>query len=54
VFTETQADHFIQLPQAEEAIRLRRWDDCAKDPAAVTPDLDYYTEIARQLLIEIP
>jgi len=53
VFTETQADHFIQLPQAEEAIRLRRWDDFAKDPAAVTPDLDHYAQLARQVLAEM-
>ncbi len=54
VFTTAQADEFIQLPQADEAIRLRRWDDSAKDPAAVTPTLDYYSELARQLLLDMP
>jgi phosphonate degradation associated HDIG domain protein len=33
---------FTTLPQAPEALALRRWDDLAKHPARMTPSLDYY------------
>jgi phosphonate degradation associated HDIG domain protein len=33
---------FEALPHAQDALRLRRWDDAAQDPARRTPPLDYY------------
>ena len=33
---------FTTLPQASQALALRRWDDLAKHPARMTPSLDYY------------
>lgn len=30
------------LPFARDALRLRAWDEAAKDPAAVTPPLEHY------------
>jgi phosphonate degradation associated HDIG domain protein len=33
---------FRKLPYWEEAVRLRRYDEAAKDPRAVTPDFDHF------------
>jgi phosphonate degradation associated HDIG domain protein len=33
---------FSALPHAAQALSLRRWDDLAKQPARMTPSLDYY------------
>jgi len=41
-FTSDEAQAFIAQPYAEDAARLRRWDDLAKDPAAETPPLDHF------------
>ncbi len=35
---------------AAEAIRVRRWDDAAKDPGAQVPGFDHYAERLRALL----
>jgi len=50
-YTDQQADGFLALPFAAEAIRLRRWDDLAKDPAATTPDLDHYAGLAARITL---
>lgn len=42
VFDAAQAAAFIEKPFAEEAVRLRRWDDAAKDPLKSTPDLAHF------------
>ena len=34
----------MALPFAAEAVRLRRYDDLAKVPAKVVPDLAHYTK----------
>lgn len=41
-FNGPHATAFINQPYARDAVRLRRWDDLAKTPDAVTPDLDHY------------
>jgi phosphonate degradation associated HDIG domain protein len=41
-FTPAEAERFIAAPHADDAVKLRRWDDLAKDPDAVTPDLDHF------------
>ena len=41
-FTPKEAAEFRALPFAEEAIRLRRWDEAAKVPGGATPDLEHY------------
>ena len=33
---------FRRHPQHEEAVRLRRYDEAAKDPLATTPDFDHF------------
>ncbi|MBU9359454.1 HD domain-containing protein [Burkholderia multivorans] len=50
VFSEEEAATFMRRPYAEDALRLRRWDDTAKTEGKPTPDLDHYMEIvARQV-----
>lgn len=41
-FDAQQAKAFITQPFADDAMALRRWDDSAKDPTAVTPDWAHY------------
>ncbi|AJY09650.1 HD domain-containing protein [Burkholderia dolosa] len=49
IFSEEEAAAFLQRPFADDALRLRRWDDAAKEAGKTTPDLDHYMEIvARQ------
>ncbi|KWE95246.1 phosphohydrolase [Burkholderia ubonensis] len=50
VFSEEAAAAFLRRPFAEDALRLRRWDDMAKVEGRATPDLDHYMEIvSRQM-----
>jgi phosphonate degradation associated HDIG domain protein len=51
-FSAAQADAFLALPHAAEAVRLRRYDDLAKVPAAVTPDLAHYAGLLRTVAAE--
>ena len=44
-FTEAEAARFIAAPHARDAVQLRRWDDLAKDPDAVTPDLGHFVPL---------
>ena len=41
---------FEAHPQACDGLRLRRWDDAAKDPAAAPPAFGYYQPLLRRLL----
>ena len=41
---------FEAHPLACPALRLRRWDDAAKDPAAAPPAFGYYRSLLRRLL----
>ena len=41
------AKHFLESQFATDAIRLRRWDDLAKDPNIETDDLDTYLSYAQ-------
>jgi phosphonate degradation associated HDIG domain protein len=41
---------FTALPQAQDAIALRRWDDLAKEPGVRTPPLDYYLALLHELM----
>ena len=46
IFSREQAQAFLAKPYAEDALRLRRWDDRAKVPGAATEALDHYLKIA--------
>jgi gamma-butyrobetaine dioxygenase len=48
--TGAQAREFEALPYAAEAVAVRRWDDQAKDPAAVTRDFGHFRPLLEGLL----
>jgi gamma-butyrobetaine dioxygenase len=41
---------FAAGPYAQAAIRVRRWDDAAKDPAAEVPAFDHFAPTLRALV----
>ena len=45
-YSAEEAAAFRAKPHAEDAMRVRRWDDLAKTPGAPTPPLSHYLEIA--------
>jgi phosphonate degradation associated HDIG domain protein len=44
-FAPDQAQAFIRQPFAGQAVALRRWDDCAKDPLASTPGWSHFGQV---------
>ena len=40
---------FESLRHAADAVRVRRWDDAAKDPDAVPPEFGHFSELLRGL-----
>lgn len=48
-FNGSEAKAFISQPFADDAVALRRWDDSAKNPAAVTPDWAHYEALLEKL-----
>ncbi|QDV45967.1 hypothetical protein Enr13x_58710 [Stieleria neptunia] len=49
--TAEEAEQFIVQPFAEDAVRLRRWDDEAKIAGLETPPLDRFAEFLTQQLV---
>ena len=47
VFAPAQAERFIRLPFAADAVKVRLWDDAAKVPGAATPGLGHFETILR-------
>jgi phosphonate degradation associated HDIG domain protein len=52
IFSKAQADQFIAEPGAPDAVRLRLWDDLAKQPTLETPGLAHYMQIARRCVLK--
>ena len=46
IFSRDETAAFLAKPHAQEAMRLRRWDDRAKVAGATTPPIGHYLEIA--------
>ena len=46
VFARGELQAFLARAHAEDAMRVRRWDDAAKVPGATTPPLSHYLEVA--------
>lgn len=46
IFAASEAQAFIETVGAENAVRLRIWDDLAKAPGLATPSLGHYIERA--------
>lgn len=52
VFSKSEAAFFIAQPFAAEAVRLRRFDDLAKVPAKVVPQLAFYNTHLQQVTLK--
>lgn len=50
IYSDAEAAIFIARPFAEDAVKLRRWDDAAKSPRLRTPGLDHYRPIVAAAL----
>lgn len=50
VFDATQAAQFIAHAGAEDAVRVRVWDDLAKSPSMATPSLAHFLDRARRVV----
>lgn len=48
-FSPEQARKFAEAPYAQDAIRLRRWDDAGKMAGAVIPPLETYADLLARL-----
>ena len=46
IFSHEETEKFLAKPFAENAVKVRRWDDLAKVPGETTPPLEHYLEIA--------
>jgi len=49
--TAAEARAFEANPYARDAISVRRWDDAAKDPGAVTPDIGHFLPLLTGLVV---
>ena len=49
-FSAAEAVDFGKLAHAANAVRVRRWDEQAKDPGAATPDLRHFENHLRAVL----
>ena len=52
--TPVEVHEFQRNPSADDAVRLRRWDDTAKVPDTVTPPLSHFAKYLRQVALEAP
>ena len=50
IFTEAEATEFINQPYAEDAVKLRIWDDLAKVEGLKTPGLEYFVPVIKKLI----
>jgi phosphonate degradation associated HDIG domain protein len=53
VFSREEADAFSRKPYAADAVRLRQWDDAAKDVARRTPDLERFLEALKRVMTSL-
>lgn len=50
IFSDEQATEFAARPYAADAVKLRRWDDCAKERGKATPDLDTFLSVVDRVM----
>lgn len=50
-FDDAEIARFEALPFAQDAVRLRRWDDLAKTPGRETPGLGYYLALLDEVRV---
>jgi predicted HD phosphohydrolase len=49
-YSPAEVAEFDESPYAEDAVRLRRWDDVGKIAGLETPGLEHYRDVLRQAL----
>lgn len=54
VFSPADARAFLDRPHAQEAVRVRLWDDAAKQAGLPTPSLGHYLARARRCCMDSP
>lgn len=50
IFSRQDAEDFLSKPYAEDALRVRRWDDLAKEANRATPDIDHYMSVVERVM----
>ena len=50
IFSQAEAEAFLQKPYAEDALRLRKWDDRAKEANRLTPTLEHYLALVERVM----
>jgi len=50
IYSEEEARAFLQKPYAEDALRLRRWDDRAKKANLPTPGIEHYLHVVERVM----
>jgi predicted HD phosphohydrolase len=50
IFSSEEAGSFLQKPYAEDALRLRKWDDRAKVQNQPTPDLNHFLRLVERVM----
>jgi phosphonate degradation associated HDIG domain protein len=53
-FTTDEVAAFRETPYSESAVRLRGWDDLAKQPGLATPSLDHFLELVEPSMLANP
>jgi len=51
IFNREELQAFLARPHAQDAMKVRRWDDAAKVPGAVTPAIGHYLGIAARCAV---
>lgn len=52
IYSETEATEFISQAYAEDAVKLRIWDDLAKVKGLDTPELSYFLPAMNELTVD--
>ncbi|MFL9937685.1 phosphonate degradation HD-domain oxygenase [Paraburkholderia graminis] len=50
IFSRDEAEAFLEKPYARDALRLRKWDDRAKEENRATPDIDHYLAVVERVM----
>ena len=50
IYSSEEAQTFLARPWAEDALRLRKWDDRAKEANRDTPSVDHFLRIVGRLM----
>ena len=53
-FTKDEVAAFRETPYSESAVRLRGWDDLAKQPGLATPSLDHFLDLVEPSMLVQP